>query len=163
MVLDLQLIINFRVTLRSPTHGQSHGTLRRLPPTCSDHLLNLDTGDVNFLGKLPHCLIRVLVGERVNIDLHAWGHWGTRPGWVTWAGSRGAHMGKGQAGPPRPRESMLLYGPLLSSPDPSRSHRVDGQQVERWRSGKCQIGSSLVLRSQITNSFLEQLKDFGID
>lgn len=80
MSLDLQLIINSRVTLWSPTHG--HGTLRHLPPTCSDHLLNLDTGDVNFLGKLPDCLIRVFIGERVNIDLHAWGHWGTRPGWL---------------------------------------------------------------------------------
>lgn len=55
---------------------QSHGTLRHLLPTCSDHLLNLDTGDVDFLGKLPHCLIRIFIGERVNIDLHAWGHWG---------------------------------------------------------------------------------------
>lgn len=47
---------------------------RHQPPTCSDHLLNFDTGDVNFLGKLPHCLIGVLVGEWVDVDLHAWGH-----------------------------------------------------------------------------------------
>lgn len=64
----------------------------RPPPTCSNHLLNFDTGDINFLGKLPHCLIGVLIGERVNVDLHAWGHWGTRPGLVTCTESRCRQM-----------------------------------------------------------------------
>lgn len=62
------------------THGGGYMWLKsqylggHQPPTCSNHLLNFDTGDVNFLGKLPHCLIGVLVGEGVNVDLHAWGH-----------------------------------------------------------------------------------------
>lgn len=63
-------------------------------PTCSDHLLNFDTGDVNFLGKLPHCLIGVFVGEGVNVDLHAWGHWERRSGSVTCTDSRGGQMEK---------------------------------------------------------------------
>lgn len=78
--------------------GTPHSWLRpwnlgeHQPPTCSNHLLNFDTGDVNFLGKLPHCLIGVLIGERVDVDLHAWGHWGIRPGLVTCTDSRCGQM-----------------------------------------------------------------------
>lgn len=37
--------------------------------TGTDNLLNLDKGNINFLCKLSHCLIRVLVGEGVDINL----------------------------------------------------------------------------------------------
>lgn len=104
-----------------PTHDQSHGTLRHLPPTCTDHLLNLDTGDINFLGKLPHCLIRIFIGKRVYIDLHAWGHWGGQD-------QAGSHRQaqevykwkKGSQSPcPAPWGRVLLYGPHRNWETPS--------------------------------------------
>lgn len=45
--------------------GKAHGRLL----TGADNLLNLDKGNVDFLGKLSHCLIRVLIGEGVDINL----------------------------------------------------------------------------------------------
>lgn len=43
------------------------GETQRL--TSTDNLLDLDKGNINFLGKLSHCLIRVLIGEGVDINL----------------------------------------------------------------------------------------------
>lgn len=40
--------------------------------TSADNLLYLDKGNINFLGKFSHCLIRVLIGERVDINLDPW-------------------------------------------------------------------------------------------
>lgn len=37
--------------------------------TCSDDLLDLDEGNIDFLGKLSHGLVGVLVGERVDVHL----------------------------------------------------------------------------------------------
>lgn len=37
-------------------------------------MFNLDTGGVNLFGKLPHCLVGVLISEGVDIDLHSWRH-----------------------------------------------------------------------------------------
>lgn len=37
--------------------------------TSTNDLLNLDKGNIDFLGKFSHCLIRVFVGERVDINL----------------------------------------------------------------------------------------------
>lgn len=37
--------------------------------TGTDNLLNLDKGNIDFLGKFSHRLIRVLVGEGVDINL----------------------------------------------------------------------------------------------
>ena len=45
--------------------------------TCADDLLDLHAGHVDLLGKLPHGLVGVLVGEGVNVDLHSRGdYWG---------------------------------------------------------------------------------------
>lgn len=43
--------------------------------TCTDDLLNLDSGDINLFGKFSHCLVRVLISEGVNVDLHSWWAW----------------------------------------------------------------------------------------
>lgn len=45
--------------------GKSH--------TCSDDLFNFHKRHINLLGKLPDSFIRVLISERVNVDLHPWG------------------------------------------------------------------------------------------
>lgn len=37
--------------------------------TSTDNLLNLDKGNIDFLGKFSHRLIWVLIGERVDINL----------------------------------------------------------------------------------------------
>lgn len=37
--------------------------------TSTDNLLNLDKGNIDFLGKFSHGLIWVLIGERVDINL----------------------------------------------------------------------------------------------
>lgn len=37
--------------------------------TGTDNLLDLDKGNINFLCKLSHRLVRVLVGEGVDINL----------------------------------------------------------------------------------------------
>lgn len=37
--------------------------------TCTNYLFNLDIGDINLFGKFPHCLIRVFVSKRINVDL----------------------------------------------------------------------------------------------
>lgn len=37
--------------------------------TGADNLLYLDKGNIDFLGKLSHGLIRVLIGERVDVNL----------------------------------------------------------------------------------------------
>lgn len=41
--------------------------------TCSDDLFNFHKRHINLLGKLPDSFIRVLISERVNVDLHPWG------------------------------------------------------------------------------------------
>lgn len=39
--------------------------------TCANDLLDLHAGDVDLLGEFAHCLIGILVGEGVNVDLHS--------------------------------------------------------------------------------------------
>ena len=43
--------------------------------TCSDDLLDLHAGELYLLGELPDGLVGVLVGEGVDVDLHAGRHW----------------------------------------------------------------------------------------
>lgn len=38
--------------------------------TCSDDLFDLNEGGVDLFGELPHGLIWVLVGKRVDVNLH---------------------------------------------------------------------------------------------
>lgn len=38
---------------------------------CSNHLLNLHTRNINFLGKLTDSFIGVFIGERVDVNLHS--------------------------------------------------------------------------------------------
>ncbi len=40
--------------------------------TCANDFLDFHTGNVNLFGELADGLIRVLVGEWVNVDLHPW-------------------------------------------------------------------------------------------
>ena len=61
--------------------GRGSGSL-----TGSDNLFNLHKGDVDFLGELSHGLIRVLVGEGVNVHLDPCGR---RDKSVAWEKGRG--------------------------------------------------------------------------
>lgn len=38
--------------------------------TCTNDLLDLDSGDVNLLGELSYSLIGVFVGKGIYVDLH---------------------------------------------------------------------------------------------
>ncbi len=40
--------------------------------TCTNDLFNLDTGNVDLLGKLSDCFIGVFICEGVDVDLHSW-------------------------------------------------------------------------------------------
>ena len=41
-------------------------------PTCSNDFFNLDEGYIDLLGELSDCLVGILVGEGVDVDLHSW-------------------------------------------------------------------------------------------
>lgn len=47
----------------------NNGKIIQLGLTSTDNLLNLDKGNIDFLGKFSHRLIRVLIGEGVDINL----------------------------------------------------------------------------------------------
>lgn len=38
--------------------------------TCPNNFFDFDRRDIDFFGKLSHGFIRVLIGERVDVDLH---------------------------------------------------------------------------------------------
>jgi len=48
--------------------------MRTVTFTCTNDLLDFHTGHVYFFGKLAHCLIGILICERINVDLHSWRH-----------------------------------------------------------------------------------------
>lgn len=56
------------IKLRSSRLYDSEAS-RLVPLTCTNYLFNLDIGDIDLFGKFPHCLIRVFVSKRINVDL----------------------------------------------------------------------------------------------
>lgn len=79
------------------------------PITCSNNLLNLHAGYINFLGKLSHGFVGVFIGKWIYIDLHSW-----------------SHLEEGQA------------ATIQAIPQIGNDAR-NGDEGREWRQGSCEI------------------------
>lgn len=85
--------------------------------TSSNHLLDLDTGHIDLLGKLSDGLIGILIGKGVNVNLHPGSNYKEKR-WIhedrLQATGRSSHAGTSQIG--CTRIASLVSLPILYVP-----------------------------------------------